>query len=196
MRKYTLLALLLLFGTAALLAQKPKPRASSNASARPDAISAKKSVTQEEADHIPRPSGAGGWASEERVSFMNSCMSQVSWSRDSAFGYCSCVLQRVESRYPTAVDARELPHDTIVLWAKQCLSPGGKTVAWNEAYRKNFLDNCEQTFLKSPGTTKAKAVSYCNCMLKKIEAAYPNPLDASQMSTDKVKAWAVDCLKQ
>lgn len=184
MCKY-ILFLLLLLNTASLIAQTAQPSAKTLA----------KAATEAEAARIRRPPNGAGWSSNERVSFLNNCMSQITWSHDSSLRYCACVLQKVEARYAQPTDAGNLSHDTITLWAKQCLS-GGKAVVWNSAYRKGFLENCEQSFLKTPGRTKTKAASYCGCMLRKIEAAYPNPLDASNMDPEKVRAWAVDCLKQ
>ena len=196
MHKYTLLTLLLLFSTAALLAQKPKPKASSNATAQKSKTPARVNVTTEEANRIPRPLGSGGWSSGDRVMFLNNCMFGSKKERAAAFGYCSCLLQRLESRYPTAVDARNVKQDSMTVWAKQCLGREEKALSWDDATRKVFLDNCRETTLKMAGATPALAASYCSCMLKKVEAAYPNPKDASHLDQEKVKAWATDCRKQ
>lgn len=60
---------------------------------------------------------------------------------------------------------------------------------WPVGERASFLKECRDKTGKKSGTAK----TYCNCMLAKIEKAYPNPLDAEKMAPEELNAWAKDC---
>lgn len=56
--------------------------------------------------------------------------------------------------------------------------------SWSQAYRSKFVQDCITKASESVG--QADATSYCNCMVVKVEAKYPNEnlVDASLTSAD------------
>lgn len=66
----------------------------------------------------------------------------------------------------------------------------GKT-GWSAAEKKAFVDNC----VSSGSSLGDKASSYCNCMVEKVSAQYPNPSDASKLKAEDMMDWAKECLK-
>ena len=89
----------------------------------------------------------------------------------------------------TTVDAHDHTTDTEV-------STSG---AWTERYKKTFLDQCitggTANFFQGD-SVKAKA--YCNCMLEKMERAYPNTDTLNNMTMtemqQKMQDMVDDCL--
>ena len=67
---------------------------------------------------------------------------------------------------------------------------------WSDDDKVQFVSGCiGGGALRDLGETKAKA--YCNCMLQKAMARYPNANDARYMRQDTAMArLAQDCLKQ
>lgn len=71
-------------------------------------------------------------------------------------------------------------------------SNGGARV-WDDQTRAAFITNC--TNESKTRMEEAAAREYCNCMLEKIVAKYPNPGDANNMTIQETQDMARDCVK-
>lgn len=130
-----------------------------------------------------------GWPSYERYAFITSCTreARISMSEDTARFYCYCMQEKVEVKYPTIELASKITEAEMqsAVWQadiKSCL--GG---FWGTAERAAFLSNCIESAEKA-GTSSEKAKNYCSCMLFKVEARYPNPFDAADLTPEKLNS--------
>ena len=64
---------------------------------------------------------------------------------------------------------------------------------WDEQTRASFVNNC--TSESKTRMSEAAAKEYCDCMLQKIVAKYPNPADANNMTITETQDMAKDCVK-
>ncbi|MEQ1677617.1 MAG: hypothetical protein ABL876_12990 [Chitinophagaceae bacterium] len=136
-----------------------------------------------------QPGEKKGWPSYERYAFITSCIreARANMSEDSARFYCYCMQEKVELKYPNIELAAKITEAEMesAVWQtdiKSCL--GG---FWGTEEREAFLSNCIETAEKGgSGTEKAK--NYCNCMLFKIETRYPNPLNATDLTPEKLSS--------
>lgn len=73
----------------------------------------------------------------------------------------------------------------------QCKSKG-----WSDAQKKTFLDPCKKGAATAMGEDKAGA--YCDCVLGKIMAKYPNASDMEKLKGDEAtevgKTAGMECL--
>lgn len=69
-------------------------------------------------------SGFGNWTSLEEDNFMESCVSgaKASMGSSKAKAYCSCVLEKIEVKYPTAMDALKLNTEDMMQMAQDCIA--------------------------------------------------------------------------
>ena len=66
---------------------------------------------------------------------------------------------------------------------------------WTEKDKSEFLGGCMNNAMNNKDVVNAKA--YCNCLLEKIVAKYPNANDMQYAKYDSTNAkLAKDCLKQ
>lgn len=128
-----------------------------------------------------------GWPSVERYGFITACVEEAknNMSEDSARFYCYCMQDRVEKKYPTIEEASKITEADMQSEAwqkdiKDCL--GG---FWAREEREIFLANCLESAQKG-GVAEDKSKTYCECMLYKIEKKFPNPLDAAQLTAEKL----------
>ena len=56
------------------------------------------------------------WTESDKQNFMGGCMSGAlkNMDQEKAKDYCSCMLQKVQKRYPNANDAKYLKNDTAI----------------------------------------------------------------------------------
>lgn len=118
-------------------------------------------------------------------------------SVDSARHYCTCMLEKVEKMYPVAADAAKITAADFETptWKKmirECL-----TGQWGSKDRSDFMTNCVDAAKASLGESKAQ--SYCECMLYKVEKAYPIAADAGKLTAEVLaqpewKKKVLDCL--
>lgn len=66
-----------------------------------------------------------------------------------------------------------------------------KTASWPQSERDGFLSSCEKSALKST-TDKSLAESYCQCMMEKMEKAYPDINDAVKLTRAEVEKFTND----
>jgi hypothetical protein len=126
----------------------------------------------------PTPGEKKGWASSERYSFIKECINEAKggMSEDSARFYCYCMQERMEKKYPTVDEVAKLTEEDMQSPAfqkdiEECF--GG---TWGTEDRETFLDECVKTATTTVGAEKAQ--SYCECMLFKIEKAFPIATEA------------------
>ena len=110
-------------------------------------------------------------------------------SEDSARFYCYCMQERIEKRYPTVDEAAKVTEADMASEAwqqdvKACL--GG---TWNTENRAEFMSVCVSNAKSGIGEEKAKI--YCECMMFKIEKAYPSYAEADKLTVEKLStpAW-------
>ena len=64
------------------------------------------------------------WTTEDKTQFLGGCLKGAikDMGEEKAKPYCTCLLNKVVTRYPNANDAAYIKHDsTIVILAKDCL---------------------------------------------------------------------------
>ena len=67
------------------------------------------------------------------------------------------------------------------------------TTGWADTTRTGFINNC---ITESKGKmNEDQAREYCNCMLGKIEAKYPDASTASSLTMQEMQSMAQDCVK-
>lgn len=64
---------------------------------------------------------------------------------------------------------------------------------WDEQTKAAFVANCTKESKDKMAEDAAR--EYCNCMLEKIVAKYPNPVDANNMTIQETQEMARDCVK-
>jgi hypothetical protein len=66
---------------------------------------------------------------------------------------------------------------------------------WTDKDKNDFYSGCMSSAIANKDVTNAK--SYCNCLLQKVVAKYPNASDAKYLKYDTtVRELARQCLKQ
>ena len=130
-----------------------------------------------------------GWPSEERHSFITSCIKEakLNLSGDSARFYCYCMQDRVEKKYPTIEEAGKITEADMQSEEWQKDIKGCLTGFWGTSEREAFLTECMES-AKKGDVSEAKTKTYCECMLYKIEIKYPNPLDAGELTPEKLNS--------
>jgi hypothetical protein len=128
-----------------------------------------------------------GWPSVERYAFISSCINTAkeNMSEDSARFYCYCMQEKIEIKFPTIEQAGTITKEDMSTpeWQKEievCL--GG---FWGTAEREAFISNCISS-ANNGGLAEEKAKNYCECMLYKIEVRFPDPLEAGELTAEKL----------
>lgn len=69
-------------------------------------------------------SGSDGWSALEKRSFMSKCVEGAtrSFGTSEAKNYCSCMLEKIERRYPKPLDAARLTQSDMEPLAKDCIN--------------------------------------------------------------------------
>ena len=65
----------------------------------------------------------GKWGKSDRFAFLENCVSnaKVNMGEEKAKEYCSCVLELVEAKYTSAVDAANIDLKDMLEMAKSCM---------------------------------------------------------------------------
>jgi hypothetical protein len=133
-----------------------------------------------------------GWPSVERHNFIRECIgtAKANLGEDAARYYCYCMQERLEIKYPAIEDAEKLTEADLQSPefqrnVKECMVAG----EWTAKDRGDFLRECVNSAKIALG--EGKANTYCECMLFKVEKAYPRPEDAAQLTEEKLStpAW-------
>jgi len=64
------------------------------------------------------------WTQDDKQNFLGGCMRGALKDMDEgkARAYCSCMLQKVQKRYPNAADAKYLKNDTAIYsMGRECI---------------------------------------------------------------------------
>jgi len=137
------------------------------------------------------------WTAEDRTGFVAECLTNATpvMGEDSARMYCFCMQEKVEKKYPKVTDAAAITDATLnsPIWKKEIASCFLQP--WTEANRVLFLSNCKPEAEQNLG--KERGDAYCECMLYKLEVAYPDPLTITEeaMQSKEWDAHVQDCLK-
>jgi hypothetical protein len=130
-----------------------------------------------------KPGEKKGWPSSERYNFIRECINTAKKNlrEDAARFYCYCMQEWIESKYPTIEEAGTITEDdmnspTFQKKVKEC-----QVGTWTAESRNEFLTECKNS-AKEMGEEKAR--SYCECMLFKVEKAYPNAADTNKLTED------------
>ncbi len=75
----------------------------------------------------------------------------------------------------------------------------GTAAGWPQSERRGFIKSCEKEAI-STGTDRLTAQSFCQCMLDKMEARYPDIKVAAKLSEEQVNQFGTqnraDCLEE
>ncbi len=130
-----------------------------------------------------------GWPSIERYSFISECIreAKAGYSEDTARFYCYCMQERVETKYPGIEEAAKISEADMQseTWKKDIRSCLGGF--WGTSEREAFLTECMGSAQKA-GVSEEKSKTYCECMLYKVEIKFPNPIDAGELTEEKLNS--------
>lgn len=132
------------------------------------------------------------WTTKQRNKWLNECIDAAS-SNPQARELCSCVLEKVERKYPDSEDAEKVSEAEATRLAKECLAgiradgadddgevdtrkvaddgdeDNNQGGGWSNLQRKQFVRGCATTAKQAQGFTTEQANSYCDCMTRKLE---------------------------
>ena len=124
------------------------------------------------------------WSGKDRSDFIGECVpaAKAGMSTDSAKYYCYCMLDKMETRYPDPEDAGKVDETVLQTpeWKKliqSCL--GGY---WTKSERSDFMSSCIDAAKANLGV--AKAETYCDCMMYKIEIRFSDFEEASKLTAE------------
>jgi hypothetical protein len=126
-----------------------------------------------------------GWTKAFRDTAYNACVIAAAKSigNDSARSYCSCATKKLEEMYPVQEEAGQLTAQDMRSPKLQAMIKGCLAMKWPEKDRNDFVSSCVASASK---LGQEKATKYCNCMLLKVEAKYPNPNDSGQLTVEEM----------
>ncbi|HEV7781355.1 MAG TPA: hypothetical protein VGO58_08815 [Chitinophagaceae bacterium] len=128
-----------------------------------------------------------GWPSAERYNFIRECTgsAKARLTEDAARYYCYCMQERLELKYPTIEEAQKITESDMNSPAFQKNVKECKEGIWTTKDRNDFVSECINA-VKEFSEDKAK--NYCECMLFKVEQAFPKPEDATQLNAEKLNS--------
>ncbi len=151
------------------------------------------STCQSFAQEAGEPAGEKkGWPSVERYAFLTECIgtAKVNMSADAARFYCWCMQEKLEKKYPRIEEASKITGEDMqsLEWQRE-IKNCGTSGNWTLIDRSDFLTDCIQSAKDGLGTDKA--TMYCECMLFKLEKAYPDPVVANKLTGEDLNspAW-------
>ena len=156
------------------------------------------------------------WTKKQRNVWLDDCI-EGSDDIPNAEELCSCVLKKVEKKYPDHRDAKSLDETREkIKFAKECGynvedEHGDKddtyindddddytSGEWTNAQRELYIDQCATVAKQNISASLAR--SYCDCMQNKIEKKYnmsfsvANKITEEDLSTPGMKADIRECL--
>ncbi|MBN2681079.1 MAG: hypothetical protein JXR58_01100 [Bacteroidales bacterium] len=67
------------------------------------------------------------WSKVEREAFMSTCVEGLAGTPDiDAEDYCNCMLEKLEDKFPNAIEAQNIDELQLQEWAVDCLQDDGK----------------------------------------------------------------------
>jgi len=132
-----------------------------------------------------------GWSEGNKQSFIKSCITD----NRSAIGekqvnqYCDCMQKKVQERYPDYRDADKLTMSQNLDITDACALKG-----WSDNEKTAFMNSCSET-RQSMGDNKEQAVTYCDCMMQKIQAKYPDVTKTGSIPNEEMTIMARECIR-
>ncbi len=131
-----------------------------------------------------------GWTPADRKDFISECIlnAKASMSEDSARSYCYCMQEKMEVKFPKVEELAKVTAEMLQTpeWKKEikaCLAPASK---WGTKEREGFMKECVASAKEGLGDAKAK--SYCECAMFKMEQKFPDPDDASSITEEALNS--------
>lgn len=129
-----------------------------------------------------------GWKQKDRADFISECVKAASagMSLDSAKSYCHCMQDIMEEKYPDvneagAITAEEMQSEGWKKLITDCLR-----TYWTTQERADFLSECVAA--ATPNVGAARAASYCDCMLYKVQKFYPVFQNTTELTDEKLQS--------
>ncbi|MEQ1678205.1 MAG: hypothetical protein ABL876_15990 [Chitinophagaceae bacterium] len=133
----------------------------------------------------------GEWSSSDIRSFNSQCMQSMEGNEELANKICPCALEKFQKKYSSLADmdknSSEAEGKRI---GEECAATikgtnnnqgNNATSNWPESEKNSFLTNCEAKAVEGGGS-RSVARSYCQCILNKLEAFYPDMNDVAKMT--------------
>lgn len=139
----------------------------------------------------------GSWSSEDITSFNQQCLQTLNNNRELSDKFCPCLLSKMQKKYASLseMDTKSTEEEGRQM-GEQCKTELNLTSnnddrkssvsGWPQNERDDFITECVRSAVKN-GQRKAVASSYCECMLEKIEALYPDINDAGRLSKSEIE---------
>lgn len=154
-----------------------------------------------------------GWSDTEKNAYMKACVNSASASigEDQAEDYCSCTMDKIMEKYPSAMDLNKVEasekNDIIMGVAKECMGEfmdsdeptsssdgeGGAT-NWSQASYDAYMNSCVNSAKSAMG--EEKATSYCSCTAEALQISYPDETTLGSLSQDDIQKVAMECLSK
>ena len=131
-----------------------------------------------------------GWSEGNKQAFIKSCITD----NRSAVGekqvneYCDCMQKKVQEKYPDYRDADKLTMSQNLEITNACALKG-----WSEDEKNEFMKSCIDT-RQTMGDNKEQATNYCDCMMQKIQAKYPDVTKTGNIPNEEMTAMARECM--
>jgi hypothetical protein len=133
------------------------------------------------------------WSTADVKKFNRDCLSELANnSEEFADKFCPCFLDKMQNKFSsysemelksTEAQGKTAAEDCVErlgLNKKENKSNNNDGGGWPESVRNSFVSKCADE--ASSAMTRSAANNYCNCMVAEIEAMYPNPVDAGQLT--------------
>lgn len=163
---------------------------------------------------------ASNWTSKQRSTFLSQCVESAG-GNPQAKSICSCVLEKMEKRFPDPNDAENASEELGAKLARECMAgtntdnEGNEDVednsgfnnndgnddnqrtGWTKQQRQQFIQGCATNAQQAQGFTAQQANSYCDCMTRKVEAKFSfkeaGRLTTRDLQTPEWQQAALDC---
>ena len=172
---------------------------------------------------------SSGWSAADRNDLINSCTQGATQNMgaEKAKAYCTCMQQKLEVKFPNPKDAGKITAETMQtpemkVMVASCLggdntnnnnptgnplgNPNGNTNNnntagnWTQAQHDQYVQGCAATAQQSQGMTSQQAISYCDCMTRKVEQKYSFDeaarLTSADLQTEEWMRAADECRSQ
>jgi hypothetical protein len=132
-----------------------------------------------------------GWTEGNKQAFIKSCLAEnkAAIGEEKVNAYCACMQQKVQNRYPNYRDADKLTMSQNLVITDSC-APSG----WSSEEKEIFMNSCSET-RESMGDNKEDAITYCDCMMQKIQSRYPDVNKTGNIPNEEMTAMAQECIR-
>lgn len=143
--------------------------------------------------------GYGQWEYEARKAFKDTCLKRSSslLNLNGAESYCDCALEKMMEKYPLPESAREADSVFLKEVSLDCTEQVAihadslyASSSWTTPSKDEFLTGCRNSLANSGIDPEP----YCNCVLEKLMAEFPDPLRIHSLSAQDINRMAAGCL--